>query len=114
MQQPDLIRLRHMLEAAEEATSFAAGASLETLAVDRKLSLALVKSIEIIGEAASHVSKECQIGHTDIPWAKIIGMRNRLIHAYFDIDLKVLLQTVTKDIPPLLSQLKIICSGADE
>ena len=70
-----------------------------------------VKSIEIVGEAASKVSKERREGLPQIPWANIINMRNRLIHAYSDIDLDVLWKTVIEDLPPLIAELeKIILS----
>ncbi len=87
MRKDDITRLRHMLDAAREARSFAAGKSRSDLDADRKLALAIIKDIEIIGEAASKVSQEARESHPAIPWLDIINMRNRLIHAYFDIDL---------------------------
>lgn len=83
----------------------------QELETDRKLALSLVKSIEIIGEAASRVSKECQDNLLQIPWANIITMRNCLIHAYFDINLDIVCNTITQDISPLIGELeKIIAS----
>lgn len=61
---------------------------------------------EIIGEAAGNVTKEFQATHSEIPWPVIIGMRNRLVHAYFDVDLDRVWDTVKADLPPLISQLK--------
>ena len=66
------------------------------------LSLALVRLIEIMGEAANHVSEPCQVKYYKIPWRQIIGMRNRIIHAYFDIDLDIIWQVVTQDLGSLL------------
>lgn len=106
MQRDDSIRLRHMLDAADEAIFFIRGKGREALSSDRQLTLALVKSIEIIGEAASKVTEGCRREHPGIEWANIIGMRNRLIHAYFDINLDILWKTVTEDLPPLVAQLK--------
>jgi uncharacterized protein with HEPN domain len=57
--------------------------------------------VEIIGEAAANVSQERRSRLTDIPWAQIVGMRNRIVHAYFDIDFDVIYQTVMLDIPAL-------------
>lgn len=108
MQKSDLIRLRHMLDAAIEARSFLKEKEKTSLDVDRKLVLALMKSMEIIGEAASKVTKECQEDLSKIPWPNIIGMRNRLIHAYFDINLEILWKTVTEDIPGLIDELEKI------
>lgn len=65
------------------------------------LRLALTKLVEIVGEAAAQVSEQQRIQSSLIPWADIIGMRNRLIHAYFDINLDVLWQTIQHDLPAL-------------
>jgi len=83
------------------------------LATDRMLTLSLVKAIEIIGEAASKVTKECQDAHPDVPWQDIVAMRNRLIHAYFDINLGILWNTVVQDLPPLIATLETIVSSAE-
>jgi uncharacterized protein with HEPN domain len=104
----DKVRLRHMLDAAREAISFSSDKSRSALDSDRMLVLALVKDIEMIGEAASRVSEETQTAYSDIPWPELIGMRNRLIHAYFDINLDIVWQTVVEDLPALLSKLEVI------
>lgn len=108
MRKDDTVRLRHMLDAAREVESFAEGKSRNSLDSDRQLVLALVKSIEIIGEAASRVTEESRKTFSQIPWTNIIGMRNRLIHAYYDTDLDVLWKTVTEDISPLIAELERI------
>jgi len=110
MNNDDRIRLRHMLDAAQEAAGFARDETRESLDADRKLVLALVKGIEIIGEAASRVSGACQQECPQIPWPQIISMRNRLIHAYFDIDVEVVWKTVKDDLPPLIVELDKIIS----
>ena len=94
MRKSDTVRLRHMLDAAREAVFFARNETRSSLDTDRKLALALVKDIEIIGEAAVNVAENCRQGVPHIPWANIIGMRNRLIHAYYDINLDILWKTV--------------------
>ena len=79
------------------------------------LVLSLVKEIEIIGEAASKVSQETRNALPDIPWADLTGMRPRLIHAYFDINVEVVWQTVVHDLPRLLSALeKILKEGSSD
>jgi uncharacterized protein with HEPN domain len=100
MQKYDIIRLRHMLEAAKESIHFARNKTRSSLDTDRQLALALVKSIEIIGEAAANVSKEGREETPQIPWQSIISMRNRLIHAYFDINLDIVWQTIYEELPP--------------
>ena len=72
------------------------------------LELALVRLIEIIGEAAARVSPEGQREYPSIPWPKIIGMRNRLIHGYDEVDLDVLWDTIEFDLPPLITTLQQI------
>lgn len=102
----DRTRLLHMRDAAREAAAFATGCTPADLAKDRLRALALVKSIEIIGEAASKVSAHTRSQYPQIPWADIVGTRNRLIHAYFDIDLERVCDTITSDLPSLLSSLE--------
>lgn len=106
MLKSDRIRLQHMLDAAQEALAFAQEATRETLERDRKLTLALVKDIEIIGEAAYQVSEATRRQLPEIPWEDIIGMRHRLVHAYFDINLEILWNTVVEDLPPLIDALQ--------
>jgi uncharacterized protein with HEPN domain len=87
--------------------------SRKTLDADRKLTLSLVKSIEIVGEAASKICKESQQKCPSIPWANIIAMRNRLIHTYYDIDLDRVWDTVTSDLPPLIAELEKVIPNTD-
>lgn len=103
MHESDLVRLRHMLDGAREAVAFGSGRNRDDLLRDRVLALALIKCIEIIGEAAAKVSSELRKQYSEIPWADIVGMRNRLIHVCFDIDLDRLCDTITSDLPPLVS-----------
>lgn len=102
------MRLQHMLDAANEALSFIQGKTRPDLDKDRMLALSLVKELEIIGEAASKVSAEVRSQNSAIPWQDIGGMRNRLIHAYFDINLDVVWKTVARDLPSLKAELEKI------
>ena len=111
MQSEDRIRLQHMLDAARQAQSFAKGENRGSLENDRKLVFALLKAVEVIGEAASQVSKDTRKELPLIPWTDIIGMRHRLIHAYFDINLDILWNTIVKDLPPLVGVLEEILEG---
>jgi len=106
MRKDDTIRLRHMLDAAQEAMGFVQGRTRADLNDDRKLVLALVKDIEIIGEAAYQVFEITRDQLQDIPWNDIIGMRHRLVHAYFDINLDILWRTVQEDLPALIAVLE--------
>jgi len=102
MREDDTIRLRHMLDAARQAVEFAQGRSRADLDRAPMLMLSLVKLIEIVGEAANQVSETTREQLSAIPWADIVGMRNRLVHAYFDINLEILWQTTQHDLPPWL------------
>jgi uncharacterized protein with HEPN domain len=95
-----------MLDAARETQSFISGRERSDLDGSRMLALSLVKDIEIIGEAAARVSSETRDACPGIPWLDIVTMRNRLIHAYFDIDLDIVWDTVKRDIPPLIEALE--------
>jgi uncharacterized protein with HEPN domain len=108
MKNNDLIRLRHMLDSAREAQSYIVGKKRLDLDRDRMLVHALVRCIEIVGEAAAKVSPQCQFEMSSIPWPNIVAMRNRLIHAYFDINLDQVWDTVVDDLPPLIAELEVI------
>jgi uncharacterized protein with HEPN domain len=110
----DWIRLRHMLDAAHLALSFVEGETRDGLDADPKLKFALVRVLEIIGEAASKVSLECRDQYPQIPWPLIVGMRNRLIHAYFDVNLDQVWDTVTGDLPSLAEALQKILPDKPE
>jgi uncharacterized protein with HEPN domain len=102
------IRWQHMIDAAEDAKSFMSGRTRADLDRDRMLLFAVVRAIEIIGEAASKITPQTRTAHPEIPWPAIIGMRNRLVHAYFEIDTDLVWAAVTKEVPSLLAQLKAI------
>jgi len=109
----DIVRLLHMRDAAREALAFTAGRCRGDLDDDRMLLLALVKAIEIIGEAASQVGQATRERLRTLPWPNIITMRHRLVHAYFDINLDTVWNTVAEDLPPLLSQLESALEGQE-
>jgi len=104
----DAVRLRHMLDHAREAVSLVAGKERGDLDADRVLQLALVRLIEIVGEAARQVSAETQSQHPQIPWPQVISTRNRLVHGYDFVDYDILWETLTDDLPALIAQLEQI------
>lgn len=104
----DKIRLLHILDSAQDAIDFLADASFDEFIQNKQLCNSVVRSLEIIGEAAVHVSEETKKKNSEIEWAVMIGMRNRLIHAYFDINYKIVWQTVKKNLPPFIENLKSI------
>src|SRR4030042_1350508 len=106
MDKNDETRLRHILDAVREAVAFSEGRSRSDLDKNRMLSLSLVRLLEIIGEASRGISEEIRLAHLEIAWKKMTGMRDRLIHGYFDVNLDVVWETVTQDLPPLIAQLE--------
>jgi len=106
IQREDKVRLRHMLDAAMEIRQYVQSSTRGDLDRDRKLVHSLVRLLEIIGEAANQVSQELRDSVSEIPWDVIIGMRNRLVHAYFSINLDVVWRTSTEDIKMLIAELK--------
>ena len=98
--------LLDMLLAARDAVKFAAPLTFLEFEDDPLQHLAILKSVEIIGEAASRISEETKARHADIPWTEIVGMRSRFVNACFAIRLDALWQTVQNDLPTLIAQLE--------
>ena len=107
----DTVALRHMLDYAQTARRMAAERSRQDLDTDEMLRLALTRAVEVIGEAAARVSSRGQQTHRSIPWSQIVSARNRLIHGYDTIDLDILWDIVTLDLPPLITELSGVPGG---
>jgi uncharacterized protein with HEPN domain len=107
----DLTRMHHMLDAARKALEFTRNCDRADLDRDEKLSLSIVRLLEVLGEAAKGVSEQCREQHPGIPWRQIGATRNRLIHGYFDVDLDVVWNIVSTDLPVLLAKLEEVLSG---
>jgi uncharacterized protein with HEPN domain len=110
----DPSRIRHIIDACDEIENFISGNDLDSFSNDRKLHLSIVQLVLVIGEAASGVSDETKEQMPKIPWSDIIGMRNRLIHGYYDIDLEIVWKTATVEVPELRSLLEGYISILDE
>ena len=95
-----------MVEAAAVVGQLIDGRTREDLDTDIALRLAVVRAIEIVGEAASRLSAETKNAVPAVPWAAIAGMRNRLVHAYFDIDYDVVWRTASIEVPVILVSLR--------
>ncbi len=110
----DQSRLRHMIDHAVEAVQMVKGRTRQDLDSDRQLNLALVRLLEIVGEAAGRVSEETRSRHQSIPWLDVVSLRNRLIHGYDTVDFDILWDIVQDDLPPLIVQLESILRTGDE
>jgi uncharacterized protein with HEPN domain len=97
-----------MLDHALEAVAMRKGKTRADLDKDRQLNLAVVRLLEIVGEAASRIPKEHQARYTGISWSEIISLRNPLIHGYDTVDFDILWQVVNQDLPRFIKALKEI------
>lgn len=108
MKKNEQIFLEHILESIRDIETFVKGSSKDRFLKNKEKQYALVRSIEIIGEATKNLPLEFRKKHSAIPWAKIAGMRDRLIHHYFGVDLNRIWRVVKKDIPRLKKQIQEI------
>lgn len=103
-----------MLDAARVCQTFSKNKKRVDLEHDRMLAFAVVRALEIFGEAASKISKSIQGKYPHIEWKAIIGMRNRLIHAYFDIDYDIVWEAIHYEIPKIIPQIEKLISQMEE
>jgi uncharacterized protein with HEPN domain len=108
MDKKDLNRLEHMLDAAKPIRQHIANKSPSDLEKDRLLLGGIIRELLLIGEAANAISSQAKAAISNIPWKQVIGMRNQLIHGYFDISYRIIWSTVTEDIPRLAVELEKI------
>ena len=112
MKKDDSIFLKHMLDAINLIEEYLRDKDYDEFKNNRMLQDAVIREIEIIGEATKNLSMEFRNKHPNIPWRQIAGMRNKLIHGYFGVDVDAVWDTVMKDIPSLKEKLqKIIKEG---
>ena len=112
MRAEDRVRLWHIADALNSAIRFTQGRRREDLDNDEMLTFALVHALQIVGEAATRVSTETRDLCPDIPWADVVGMRNRLVHAYFDVNLDILWATAVGAAPVLLAKIEVLLDQA--
>ena len=110
----DKQRLLHILESIEEIEKYTAGSNLEVFLQNSMMKFASVKQIEIIGEAANYISEETKNKFSDIQWRQITGLRHVLVHEYFGVDSKLILQIIADDIPELKIKIKEVLLSISE
>jgi uncharacterized protein with HEPN domain len=101
----DRVPIRHALDAARRAIASTAEWRRSDLDLEELPTLGLIRLLEVIGEAANAVSPEMQQQRPEIPWRRMTGLRNRLIHGYFNVNLDIVWETVREDLPPLVERL---------
>lgn len=102
-------RLMHMVDAISEIEKYIQGADKDTFVNNSMMFNATLHKLEIIGEAANGLSDDFIMEHSDIPWARIIGLRNLIIHEYFGVDDQTIWSIVTINLPPLKEYLSKLC-----
>ena len=105
MNEREEVWLRHMLDAGREALAFMQGRTSQDLTDDRMFFLAMVKELEIIGEAAGRISEETRQELPEIPWSMVVAMRNRLVHAYEAISHPLVWSALSVHLPELIAAL---------
>jgi uncharacterized protein with HEPN domain len=104
----DRLYLDHIVQAISKIERYTKDVTLEDFRTNELIQDAVVRELEIVGEAVRYVSDATRRRHVDVPWSQISGMRNKLIHEYFGVDVDVVWKTITEDLPPLRKQLEKI------
>ena len=99
-------RLEHILEAINYACEYTDNINFEDLKNNKMLQFAVIKNLEIIGEASYKLTNEFKDNHPEIEWKQIISMRHFLVHGYYDVDEIIIWDTVKKDLPPLREKIQ--------
>lgn len=102
--------LNDILESITDIEDFTKGMTFEGFSKDRKTIKAVVRSLEVIGEAGNKIPENIQESYSEIPWPEIVGMRNRLIHEYFGVDIDIVWQTISEDLGHLKAVVKKMLS----
>lgn len=106
--------IKDILDAIEKATQFIEGMELEQFAQDAKTVFAVIRALEIIGEATKNVPPSVRGKYATVPWREMAGMRDKLIHEYFGVNVAVVWKTMMEDMPPLKSKIERILAEARE
>ena len=110
----DDILLLDMLVAARRAMEFLDGVAEEEFEKEPMRHLAVMKAIEVIGEAAGRLTEAFRSAHPEFPWSEIIGMRHRLVHGYFEVNLRKVWDTVHEEFPELIAMLEPLIAPEED
>lgn len=106
--------LHDILEASRAADEFVATMSLQEFIADRKTYFAVLRALTIIGEAAKKIPRSLRARYPDVPWAQMAGMRDKVTHEYFGVNLSRVYETVRQDLPPLIAAISSILAELDQ
>lgn len=114
MKRPDdPSRAHHIIDAAEKVLPWTRGKSFADFAADEQLQAAVLYEIQIVGEAASRLSSEFRGAHADVPWPRMIALRNIIAHAYMHVDTQIIWRVMTERLPQLVAVMHEILPPAD-
>jgi uncharacterized protein with HEPN domain len=105
MEKENSVFINHILDSINAIEDFSKGISQGELKTNRLIQSAIVREIEIIGEAVKNISESFKTNHAEIPWREIVGTRDKMIHHYFGIDLTILWNIIKLDLPLLKKQI---------
>ena len=100
------LRLNHILEATRHIAEFLVNVSKDEFESDYEKQSAVIRQIEIIGEAASKLSREFTDSKKQVDWPRVIGMRHKMIHDYFEVEVSIVWETIQNDVPKLRNQIE--------
>ena len=106
--------LEDILDAISKIRQFIGEMDYNSFSEDEKTSFAVVRALEIIGEASKHIPEEVRTSHSDLPWREMAGIRDKLVHDYFGVNLSVVWKTVKQDLPTLEPQIRSILKEAED
>lgn len=103
-----------ILNSIDEIEEFTVGMSFEGFVKDKKTVNAVIRSLEVLGEAAKKIPSDMRERYPQIPWTRMAGMRDKLIHEYFGVDLEIVWTVIKEELPPLRPKIKQMCDEIDK
>lgn len=113
MKRDNTVFLRHILDAIQSVKQHLRGVSYEQFWQNQMVQDAVIRQLEIIGEASRNLSDDLRSAYSQVPWGEIIGLRNKLIHAYFSVDLSIVWEIANDDLPVLEEQVEHILASEE-
>lgn len=104
--------LQDVLEAAQKAIAFCEGMQLEEFRKDEKTTFAVLRALEILGEATKNIPRSVREAHPRLPWREMAGMRDKLIHRYFGVDLEIVWTTVRERLPEVIKEVRVLLDAS--
>ena len=104
--------LQDMRDNARKAIDFSAGLNFQDFSRDEKTIYAVIRAVEVVGEAAANIPEDIRSQYAEIPWREIKGMRNKLVHQYFGINMEVVWQTIQEDLPMIINMIDTVIEQA--